>query len=133
MVIPLLARRVFPTSRSTINLITRRMASKYLISNPAYKPFLSELGLEEENLGAFDGKWFGNGEVRPPRLSHFRSIVALLGDRFDQSIDERAHRPCPARHGRRLQSSHRIVLESLPNVDERPRAQTRRHRSTDRR
>ncbi len=40
------------------------MSSKYLISNPVYKPFLNQLGLEEENLGVFDGKWFANGEVR---------------------------------------------------------------------
>ncbi len=38
-------------------------SSKYLISNSIYKPFLTELGLEEENLGVFDGKWFANGEV----------------------------------------------------------------------
>ncbi len=38
-------------------------SSKYLISNSAYKPFLNELGLEEENFGVFDGKWFANGEV----------------------------------------------------------------------
>ncbi len=38
-------------------------SSKYLISNSIYKPFLNELGLEEENLGVFDGKWFANGEV----------------------------------------------------------------------
>ncbi len=38
-------------------------SSKYLISNSVYKPFLTELGLEEENLGVFDGKWFANGEV----------------------------------------------------------------------
>ncbi len=38
-------------------------SSKYLISNSYYKPFLNELGLEEENLGVFDGKWFANGEV----------------------------------------------------------------------
>ena len=68
MVIPLLVRRIGQRSIFNINLICKRMSSnessKYLISNAAYKPFLSELGLEEENLGVFDGKWFGNGEVR---------------------------------------------------------------------
>ncbi|CAF1362411.1 unnamed protein product [Rotaria sordida] len=38
-------------------------SSKYLISNSIYKPFFTDLGLEEENLGVFDGKWFANGEV----------------------------------------------------------------------
>ena len=68
MLIPLLVRRFTQHKNFNINLICRRMASnessKYLISNAAYKPFLSELGLEEENFGVFDGKWFGNGEVR---------------------------------------------------------------------
>jgi hypothetical protein len=67
MVIPLLVRRIVQHKRFNISLICRRMASneslKYLISNPAYKPFLTELGLEEENLGVFDGKWFANGKV----------------------------------------------------------------------
>jgi len=68
MVIPLLVRRFIQQKRLNIDLICRRMSSnqssKYLISNPAYKPFLNQLGLEEENLGVFDGKWFANGEVR---------------------------------------------------------------------
>ncbi len=63
MVIPLLVRRFVQHKYLNINLICRRMSSKYLISNSAYKPFLNELGLEEENLGVFDGKWFANGEV----------------------------------------------------------------------
>jgi hypothetical protein len=63
MVVPHLVRRLIQHKRLNIDLICRRMASKYLISNPVYKPFLTELGLEEENLGVFDGKWFGNGEV----------------------------------------------------------------------
>jgi hypothetical protein len=67
MVIPLLVRRFLQHKHLTANLICRRMASnessKYLISNSIYKPFLTELGLEEENLGVFDGKWFANGEV----------------------------------------------------------------------
>ena len=82
MVISLLFRRVFPHSRLNINHIARRMAStnssKYLISNAAYKPFLSELGLEEENLGVFDGKWFGNGEVRG-ELCLFLSKLHVVG------------------------------------------------------
>lgn len=38
-------------------------SSNYLISNSTYKPFLNQLGLQEENLGVFDGQWFANGEV----------------------------------------------------------------------
>jgi len=64
MIIPLLVR----STGLKLNLLCQRMASssssKYLISNSNYKPFLSELGLQEENLGVFDGQWFGNGEVR---------------------------------------------------------------------
>lgn len=68
MVVPLIVRRFLQHKHHlNINLICRRMvsnaSSKYLISNSAYKPFLTELGLEEENLGVFDGKWFANGEV----------------------------------------------------------------------
>jgi len=63
MIIPLLVR----STGLKLNLLCQRMASssssKYLISNSNYKPFLSELGLQEENLGVFDGQWFGNGEV----------------------------------------------------------------------
>jgi hypothetical protein len=67
MIVPLLVRRFVQYQRLNINLICRRMvsneSSKYLISNSVYKPFLNELGLEEENFGVFDGKWFANGEV----------------------------------------------------------------------
>lgn len=67
MVIPLLVRHLIRNKYLNITNIYRRMASnqssKYLISNSSYKPFFNELGLEEENLGVFDGKWFANGEV----------------------------------------------------------------------
>ena len=70
MIIPLLVRHFRQQKHLTINLLYRRMtsnsgtkSSNYLISNSVYKPFLTELGLEEENLGVFDGEWFGNGEV----------------------------------------------------------------------
>ena len=68
MIISLLVRRFAQCKSFNINLIYKRMASnessKYLISNSAYKPFLSESGLEEENFGVFDRKCFGNGKVR---------------------------------------------------------------------
>jgi hypothetical protein len=68
MVVSLLVRRFAQHKHfNNLNLICRRMvsneSSKYLISNSLYKPFLNQLGLEEENLGVFDGKWFANGEV----------------------------------------------------------------------
>jgi hypothetical protein len=67
MVVALLVRHFLQPKRLNLNLICQRMSStsssKYLISNPIYKPFLTELGLEEENFGVFDGKWFANGEV----------------------------------------------------------------------
>ena len=57
MVVSLLVRRFGQHKHLNINLICRRMvsneSSKYLISNSAYKPFLTELGLEEENLRCF--------------------------------------------------------------------------------
>lgn len=40
----------------------RRMSS-YLIDDPKYA-FLKDLGLEKSNKGVYNGKWFGNGEVR---------------------------------------------------------------------
>jgi len=67
MVVLVLVRRLLQPKHLNINLICQRMvsneSSKYLISNSIYKPFLNELGLEEENLGVFDGQWFANGEV----------------------------------------------------------------------
>eukprot|EP00794_Sanderia_malayensis_P009783 gene9783-10782_t len=36
-------------------------AGKYLVSQPKYS-FLKDLGLEEENLGVYDGTWSGSGE-----------------------------------------------------------------------
>ena len=67
MVIPLLVRRLVQRRHCNRIWIFERMSStdssKYLISNSLYKPFLNELGLEEENVGVFDGKWFANGEV----------------------------------------------------------------------
>ncbi|CAF4757464.1 unnamed protein product, partial [Rotaria sp. Silwood2] len=67
MIVPVLFRNLIKAKRYNIDLICRRMASnessKYLISNSIYKSFLTDLGLEEENLGVFDGKWFANGQV----------------------------------------------------------------------
>jgi len=37
--------------------------SDLLINQPKYA-FLKDLGLQESNVGAFDGKWFASGEVR---------------------------------------------------------------------
>ena len=71
MVVTLLVRQFVRSRPLLVHSISRSMSvssssvsSKYLISNPRYKPFLNELGLEEENLGVFDGSWFANGEVR---------------------------------------------------------------------
>ena len=47
---------------TTLNAVTRRMASSYLISDPKYA-FLKDLQLSETNLGVFNGRWFGDGEV----------------------------------------------------------------------
>ena len=41
--------------------LTRNMSS-YLINEPKYA-FLKELDLQETNLGVYNGKWTGSGEV----------------------------------------------------------------------
>lgn len=41
----------------------RLMSSNYLIHQPKYNSFLTRLGIEEENLGVYDGQWFGNGQT----------------------------------------------------------------------
>ena len=38
--------------------------SSYLINEPKYA-FLKELDLQETNLGVYNGKWTGSGEVSP--------------------------------------------------------------------
>lgn len=35
----------------------------YLVNQPSYS-FLKDLGLGEENLGVYSGKWGGSGEVK---------------------------------------------------------------------
>ena len=40
----------------------RRSASTYLVNDPKYS-FLKELGIQEDNLGVYNGKWSGSGEV----------------------------------------------------------------------
>ena len=49
------------TKFSTGIRLTRNMSS-YLINEPKYA-FLKELDLAETNLGVYNGKWTGNGEV----------------------------------------------------------------------
>ncbi|XP_057300334.1 alpha-aminoadipic semialdehyde dehydrogenase-like [Hydractinia symbiolongicarpus] len=44
------------------NFIQSRSASGYLINDPKYS-FLKDLGLQEENLGVYNGTWSGSGEV----------------------------------------------------------------------
>jgi len=39
-----------------------RKSSGFLINDKKYS-FLKELGLNEENLGVYDGKWDANGNV----------------------------------------------------------------------
>jgi len=40
----------------------RGMASGFLVNQPKYQ-FLKDLGIQEQNLGVFDGQWKGSGEV----------------------------------------------------------------------
>ena len=53
-----LRRTLHPTYR----LSAQRLSSTCLINDPEYS-FLKDLGLEADNLGVFNGKWGGNGEV----------------------------------------------------------------------
>lgn len=41
---------------------TYRKSSSFLINDNKYS-FLKELGLKEENVGVYDGKWDANGSV----------------------------------------------------------------------
>ncbi|KDO29088.1 hypothetical protein SPRG_06143 [Saprolegnia parasitica CBS 223.65] len=47
-------------SSAKLNTVLARRQSTLTFSK---YPFLKELGLQEENLGVFDGEWFGNGPV----------------------------------------------------------------------
>lgn len=73
-------------------VFSTRLMSSSLISQPAYKPFLNQLGLEEENLGVFDGQWFANGEVFSSSLfsvfpsSMFRSLILSVQRRMKSSL-----------------------------------------------
>lgn len=60
---PLLTRLLASAPRTQHFLLRAMSSSSFLINNPKYT-FLKELGLEENNKGVFNGKWFGNGEVR---------------------------------------------------------------------
>ncbi|GFY67215.1 alpha-aminoadipic semialdehyde dehydrogenase [Trichonephila inaurata madagascariensis] len=42
--------------------MNKASASSYLVENPKYS-FLKELGLEKKNMGVFNGRWTGNGDI----------------------------------------------------------------------
>lgn len=56
--------RVLFQSVLSLRLIRVPMArsASYLIQDPKYS-FLKELGLQEKNVGVFNGKWEANGQV----------------------------------------------------------------------
>jgi len=80
----------------TINIgrLVTRSASSYLINEPEYA-FLKQLGLQEDNLGVFNGSWGGSGEwitsvspinersiarVREGTVEDYNTSVALAKD-----------------------------------------------------
>ena len=46
--------------------------------NSGEYPFLQELGIEEENPGAFTGKWGGKGEVGPTMARDLYEAYAMV-------------------------------------------------------
>lgn len=55
--------KLFSLFRNYIALRTMAVSkSEYLINDSKYS-FLKELGLQETNLGVFDGAWKGSGQV----------------------------------------------------------------------
>ena len=68
----LLNKNQLPVAK--INL--RTMAS-FLVDEPKYG-FLKDLGLAQKNLGVYNGKWMGSGEVRFSPIIHFISTNFLL-------------------------------------------------------
>ena len=56
--------RITGNSLNLNRFLFARMSSTagYLINEPKYA-FLKKLGLQETNLGVFNGKWFADGEV----------------------------------------------------------------------
>jgi len=55
-----------PVRMATMTLpcktLFRGMSSGFLVNQPKYQ-FLKDLGIQEKNLGVFDGQWKGSGEV----------------------------------------------------------------------
>jgi len=45
-----------------LKYLSIRKSSSFLINNSKYS-FLKELGLNEENVGVYDGQWNANGNV----------------------------------------------------------------------
>jgi aldehyde dehydrogenase family 7 protein A1 len=53
-------------------------------------PFLKELGLEEENLGVYNGKWSGSGEfltcVSPTTAKPIARVRQATPEEYDQCV-----------------------------------------------
>jgi hypothetical protein len=66
----LLNKIQLPISQHLLRMST---STKFLINDPKYK-FLKDLDLQEHNLGVYNGKWCGSGQVLE-RLILFLSIL----------------------------------------------------------
>lgn len=64
MALAILVRNIKSLDKLVHFRFTRSMSNKtFLIEQPRYG-FLKELGLEANNLGVYNGKWFANGKVK---------------------------------------------------------------------
>ena len=58
----------------------RTMAS-FLVDEPKYG-FLKDLGLSQKNLGVFNGKWMGSGEVCKIGIFDFCTVAKRIENYF---------------------------------------------------
>lgn len=85
---PLLSRLLLVSAPRSQRFLLRAMSSSsFLINQPKYA-FLKELGLEENNKGVFNGKWFGNGEVVTSYCPANKQPIAQVQQGTVQDLDE---------------------------------------------
>ena len=81
--LPTLLLRVTATTTSTdFSGIRTRNMSSYLINEPKYA-FLKELDLQETNLGVYNGKWTGSGEVSFRRVNYMTFLATLTSTEYE--------------------------------------------------
>lgn len=63
----------------------RTMAS-FLVDEPKYG-FLKDLGLSQKNLGVYNGKWMGSGEVCKIGIFDFCTVAKRIENYFKKAFD----------------------------------------------